>query len=416
MGQILFTGSGGGSTTSDELTVTKELVLEGKSYVGADTDDEAGIGAMPSIAAEDSGSSLNISGDKLHCQMTNGAHITNASSGKPEVTYDLGTVRNAINYTDSSKVLNDTTICGMTGSMPSHSSGQHANSNGVNSSGIWMYIPYGYYKSEGNNQAWVYRTKSEMKDTFKSAYGVNSCSGFNLSSGGDDPSNWGKINVGVKGLSNGSNQPWYGCSIYVDGSWKANLEGSTTASTTITGLSEGSHSVKAKNYYRCNTDLDSSSVIWGSEQTVGNVTAYKSKDVSYWNSGFTDWTTTGTKYRGYLLKFWNPSYIYNGNQLNINYTVTSPSYGNELCWNFNKMLLSTYTEGGTTYYGKSTRVFLDSTSPGTYTYSIPKSQMRQCTDDYVLVEVYVTYYNRDGDLAYYNATGWSISINRIWIS
>ena len=402
MGQILFTGSRGGTVSSDELTATKELVLEGKSYVGSDTDDEAGTGTLPSIAAEDSGTSLNISGNKLHCQMTNGAHITNASSGKPEVVYDLETVRNAINYTDSSKVLSDTTICGMTGTMPTHSSGQHANSNGVNSSGIWMYVPYGYYYSEGNDQAWVYRTKAEMKDTFKSAYGVNSCSGFNLSSS-NDPSSWGEISVGLKGLSNGSNQPWYGCSVYVDNTWKANIEGSTTGSTTISGLSEGSHSVKVKNYYRCNTDLDSSQVVWGSEQSAGNVTAYKSKDVAYSTNGFQSWITLGTKYAGYILRVSNPSYLYS-HTLHINYTVTSASTsrGNSLIMH----------SGG--LFSSGTKYLLDVMYTGTITYSV--SALKNCTSSYADIEIYVEYTNRDGDLYYYNATDWRININRLWIT
>ncbi len=39
--------SGGGGIGSDEVSVTKEYVLNGKTYVGADTDDEIGIGTMP---------------------------------------------------------------------------------------------------------------------------------------------------------------------------------------------------------------------------------------------------------------------------------------------------------------------------------------------------------------------------------
>ncbi|WP_143322484.1 hypothetical protein [Clostridium sp. HBUAS56010] len=38
--------SGGGGIGSDELTVTKDYVLEGLGYVGADTDDEKGVGIM----------------------------------------------------------------------------------------------------------------------------------------------------------------------------------------------------------------------------------------------------------------------------------------------------------------------------------------------------------------------------------
>lgn len=180
MGQILFAGGGGGAVGSDDLTATASQVLQGQTYMGNDTDDDIGTGTMPNIAAIDDGVSLAVSGDNLYCRMHNGAHIQNASPGYPEVSYNLATVRSAINYTDSSKVLNDTTICGMTGSMPSHWSGQHANSNGVNSAGIWFYIPYGYYYSEGGDQAWVYRTTSEMKDTVISAYGIASVTNFSV--------------------------------------------------------------------------------------------------------------------------------------------------------------------------------------------------------------------------------------------
>ena len=38
--------SGGGGIGSDELSVTKEYVLNGKTYVGADTNDEIGAGTM----------------------------------------------------------------------------------------------------------------------------------------------------------------------------------------------------------------------------------------------------------------------------------------------------------------------------------------------------------------------------------
>lgn len=38
---------GGGSVTSDDVTVVKSKVLAGETYLGADTDDEAGTGTMP---------------------------------------------------------------------------------------------------------------------------------------------------------------------------------------------------------------------------------------------------------------------------------------------------------------------------------------------------------------------------------
>ncbi len=43
--------SGGGGVGSDELTVTKDYVLSGKTYVGVDTDDEKGTGTMANNGA-----------------------------------------------------------------------------------------------------------------------------------------------------------------------------------------------------------------------------------------------------------------------------------------------------------------------------------------------------------------------------
>ena len=144
MGQILFSGGNGGLVSSDELTANTNYVLDGKTYMGIDTDNEAGTGSMPNIASIDYGPSLVVSGDNLHCQMNYGAHIENATSGYPEVVYSLDKVRSAINYTDAAKVLNDTTICGMTGTMPNQ--GAWDSSVGVNSS---ITIPRGYHSGEG---------------------------------------------------------------------------------------------------------------------------------------------------------------------------------------------------------------------------------------------------------------------------
>lgn len=52
---------GGGGIGSDELSVTKEYVLSGKTYVGADTDDEIGTGTMENNGAT-TNQSLNAGG------------------------------------------------------------------------------------------------------------------------------------------------------------------------------------------------------------------------------------------------------------------------------------------------------------------------------------------------------------------
>lgn len=46
MGQVIISGGGGGGITSDEVTVTKDKVLSGYTYVGSDTNDEIGTGTL----------------------------------------------------------------------------------------------------------------------------------------------------------------------------------------------------------------------------------------------------------------------------------------------------------------------------------------------------------------------------------
>ena len=53
--------AGGGGVGSDEISVTKEYVLDGRTYVGADTDDEIGTGAMANNGATGN-QSLNAGG------------------------------------------------------------------------------------------------------------------------------------------------------------------------------------------------------------------------------------------------------------------------------------------------------------------------------------------------------------------
>lgn len=62
--------AGGGGIGSDELSVTKEYILSGKTYVGADTDDEIGTGIMPNNGAT-ANQSLNAGGSFL---VKNGYH------------------------------------------------------------------------------------------------------------------------------------------------------------------------------------------------------------------------------------------------------------------------------------------------------------------------------------------------------
>lgn len=49
MADCIIAGTGGGGVSSDELNARAAQVLAGRSYVGADTEDEAGTGTMPNI-------------------------------------------------------------------------------------------------------------------------------------------------------------------------------------------------------------------------------------------------------------------------------------------------------------------------------------------------------------------------------
>lgn len=51
MADCIIAGTGGGGVSSDELNARAAQVLAGRSYVGADTEDEAGTGTMPNIGS-----------------------------------------------------------------------------------------------------------------------------------------------------------------------------------------------------------------------------------------------------------------------------------------------------------------------------------------------------------------------------
>lgn len=155
MGKVLINGGGGGGGgSSDEMAlnngVTANLVPSGKTYIGADTDDEIGTGTMNLSATANAtaaqvltgrkfftnnnqlpsspltGTMANVGGlenaktarvanNNLILGMTNGAHITNNSGQSyPEVQTPYSTVANRLGVT-AAKVANGSTIAGVTG-------------------------------------------------------------------------------------------------------------------------------------------------------------------------------------------------------------------------------------------------------------------------------------------------------------
>ncbi|WP_024344812.1 glycine-rich domain-containing protein [Lacrimispora indolis] len=105
---------GGGGIGSDELTVTKNKVVEGYTYVGADTDDEIGDGIIPNKGSSTVSQSVTTSGSNLVTRIPNGAYITNASSGYPEITSSLSSVASVGGLT-AAKLLSGQTALGISG-------------------------------------------------------------------------------------------------------------------------------------------------------------------------------------------------------------------------------------------------------------------------------------------------------------
>jgi hypothetical protein len=165
---------GGGGIGSDELSATKKQVLKGKTYVGADTNDEIGIGEL-----------------------------------------DLGVITATSPDMLTGKVGVDKNGNPVTGTIPSRGTGYHGVGSGLNTQGLYYYIGPGYYYENPTNNPWVYMTRAEVAATlgiepWKMRGDVNVCGvqgGIPLQGaevGGDrawatNMSNWaGTINLGVR--------------------------------------------------------------------------------------------------------------------------------------------------------------------------------------------------------------------------
>lgn len=109
---------GGGGIGSDELTVTADKVIEGYMYVGADTDDEIGDGTIPSKGSSTASQSVTTSGSNLVTRIPNGAYITNASSGYPEITTSLSSIASTGGLT-ADKMLVGKSALGISGTATS---------------------------------------------------------------------------------------------------------------------------------------------------------------------------------------------------------------------------------------------------------------------------------------------------------
>lgn len=140
-------GSSGGGITSDDVTATKADVLSTVATITSESADELVNGTLANIAATENHKSIRIDQTNLYLGVTSGAHITNASSGYPEVYVPLSTLRSQIGYTDAAKVLAGTTIAGLAGTMPNR--GAVSATLAINGTYV---IPAGYHNGAGKVQ------------------------------------------------------------------------------------------------------------------------------------------------------------------------------------------------------------------------------------------------------------------------
>lgn len=116
MGKIFISCGSGGGTSSDELTVTSENVLEGESYVGSDTDDEIGTGTMKDYSGVEQTATASLDSTNSQLEMT--IPNTGKYSALSKLSATFATIANLIGI-DTSKMLNTLTLLGKTGTIGS---------------------------------------------------------------------------------------------------------------------------------------------------------------------------------------------------------------------------------------------------------------------------------------------------------
>lgn len=107
-------GGGGAGGESAECTAVAADILAGKTAIHKESNDEVGEGTMTNVAATEAAKSAVLSSGVLYERMTHGAHVTNASSGYPEVSLPQATLASVIGLT-ADIIKKGESILGITG-------------------------------------------------------------------------------------------------------------------------------------------------------------------------------------------------------------------------------------------------------------------------------------------------------------
>ena len=117
MAECIIMGSGGGGVGSDEVTARAADVVAGKSYLGADTDDDVGVGTLVEREGEQPTTGVTISDGLAHVGMLPGAYRKNGRYGTPEVKAPVDVVARAAGL-DGTKMLQGYSPLGVPGQIP----------------------------------------------------------------------------------------------------------------------------------------------------------------------------------------------------------------------------------------------------------------------------------------------------------
>ena len=117
MAECIIIGSGGGGVGSDEVTARAADVVAGKSYLGADTDDDVGVGTLVEREGEQPTTGVTISDGLAHVGMLPGAYRKNGRYGTPEVKAPVDVVARAAGL-DGAKMLQGYAPLGVPGQIP----------------------------------------------------------------------------------------------------------------------------------------------------------------------------------------------------------------------------------------------------------------------------------------------------------
>lgn len=200
----------GGGVYSEDTTATKSKVLEGNTAVTSDSNDEAANGTMKNLtnratvthatnnptpvllgdAAYVSNNSDGTTRAEIRYNNGEGYIINNTLIGIPQTTMasaagltgdKLWPGQSVLGVSSTKSAMNGGTYTPATSAQTISCAGKVVNSNivinaipnqknastkatgsGVNSSGLYYYIPVGYYKPDGSGNSWVYRTLPEV--------------------------------------------------------------------------------------------------------------------------------------------------------------------------------------------------------------------------------------------------------------